>query len=111
MSARSKRASSSLMVRKTSIGCVTGGSSGKSGLLVVARQERIREVARRDEGLLDRTRRDPPTQVQGAARLVVRSRGAAPAERLLADDRAGGLVVDVEVSGGVAQPLGHAPDL
>ena len=37
--------------------------------------------------------------------LVVRARRARAAERLLADDGAGRLVVDVEVAGGVAEPL------
>ena len=42
-------------------------------------------------------------QVQHRAGLVVGARGAGAAEGLLADDRAGGLVVDVEVARGEAQ--------
>src|SRR4051812_38566791 len=60
---------------------------------------RIRVIGRRHEGLLDGPRRGPAQQVEDAAGLVVRARGARPAERLLADDRAGRLVVDVEVAG------------
>ena len=65
--------------------------------------ERILVVARRHERLLDRPRADPAHQVQLRTGLVVRARRARAAERLLADDRAGRLVVDVEVAGGVAQ--------
>ena len=70
--------------------------------------ERIAVVGRRHERLLDRARADPAQQVQLRAGLVVGARPAGAAERLLADDRAGRLVVDVEVAGGVAQ-RGRAP--
>ena len=60
-------------------------------------------VARRRERLLDRPRAHPAHQVQLRAGLVVRARRARAAERLLADHRAGRLVVDVEVAGRVAQ--------
>src|SRR4051794_36663149 len=68
-------------------------------------EERVAVVARRDERLLDRARCDPADQVPQRAGLVVRPRGAGAAERLLADDRAGRLVVDVEVSGRMTEPL------
>ena len=53
---------------------------------------------RGDEGLLDRAGADPAQQVVDRARLVVRARRPTAAERLLADHRAGRLVVDVEVA-------------
>src|SRR5213076_3331113 len=64
---------------------------------VVRRDERVAVVGRRDEGLLDRARADPADQVPHRAGLVVRPGRARAAERLLPDDRAGRLVVDVEV--------------
>src|SRR5207248_3669897 len=67
--------------------------------------ERIAVVRRRDEGLLDRARADPADQVPHGAGLVVRARRACAAERLLADDRARRLVVDVEVAGRIAELL------
>src|SRR3954453_1989763 len=62
-------------------------------------------VGRRVERLLDRPRRGPPQQVRGGAGLVVGAGRARAAEGLLADDRAGRLVVDVEVAGGEAQAV------
>src|SRR5512147_947926 len=58
--------------------------------------ERILVVQRRRERLLDRPRAHPPHEVQLGAGLVVRSRPARAAERLLADDGARGLVVHIE---------------
>jgi hypothetical protein len=78
------------------------GAGARAG---VRRHERIAVVRRRDEGFLDRTGADPADQVPHRAGLVVRAGRAGPAERLLADDRAGRLVVHVEVPGGVAQLL------
>src|SRR5437763_7521854 len=72
---------------------------------VVGTHERIPVVGRRHERLLDGARADPPDQVPHRARLVVRTGGARAAERLLSDDRAGRLVVHVEVAGGVAELL------
>ena len=72
--------------------------------------ERVLVVARRRERFLDRPRADPSHEVQLRAGLVVRARRARAAERLLADDRACGLVVDVEVAGGVAQRARGLPD-
>ena len=66
-------------------------------------------MGRRNERFLDRPLRGPAKQVHLGAGLVVRSGGATAAEGLLADHGAGGLVVDVEVAGGVAQRL-RAPD-
>src|SRR5512146_2892166 len=65
--------------------------------------ERIRVVERRRERLLDGARAHPAHEVQLRSRLVVRSRTARAAERLLPDDRAGGLVVHVEVARRVAE--------
>src|SRR4029077_2299093 len=67
--------------------------------LALGRHERIAIVARRDERLLDRPRRDPADQVPHRAGLVVRPGGACASEGLLADDGARRLVVDVEVAG------------
>src|SRR5262249_36283769 len=66
-------------------------------------EERVAPVARRHERLLDRARADPAQQIEDRARLVVGARRARAAKRLLADDGAGRLVVDVEVAGGEAQ--------
>src|SRR6266700_621161 len=59
---------------------------------------RIAIVGRRGEQLLDRAGIDPSGQVEQRTGLVVGAAGPGPAERLLTDDRAGGLVVDVEVT-------------
>src|ERR1700674_4660781 len=72
--------------------------------------ERVAVSLGRVVGLLDRAGAGPADQVQEAARLVVRPRGAAAAERLEADDGAGRLVVDVEVAGGVYEPLARLLD-
>ena len=66
---------------------------------------RVVVVGGRDERLLDRPGRRPPQQVQRRTGLVVGARRAGTAERLLADDGAGGLVVDVEVARREAQPV------
>jgi len=63
----------------------------------------IAEVPCGQEGLLNGARRNPSFEIEPASGLVVRTGGACAAEGLLADDGAGGLVVDVEVSGCVAQ--------
>ena len=65
--------------------------------------ERIPVVARRRERFLDRSGADPADQVELRAGLVVGAGPARAAERLLPDHGAGGLVVDVEVAGGIAQ--------
>src|SRR6185503_20336135 len=70
---------------------------------LLLRHERILVVPRRSERLLDGARAGPPHEIQLRAGLVVRARSAGAAEWLLPDDRAGRLVVDVEVAGGVAQ--------
>src|SRR4029077_4834964 len=72
---------------------------------VVGRHERVAVVGRRHERLLDRARADPADQVPHRAGLVVRSRRAGAAERLLPDDRAGRLVVNVEVAGRIPELL------
>src|SRR2546423_1524115 len=66
---------------------------------------RVEVRRRRRERLLDRARRRPPLQVLRRPGLVVRPGRPRPAERLLPLHRAGRLVVDVEVSRGVPQPL------
>src|SRR3954471_23246465 len=71
----------------------------------VAAHERVAVVGRRDEGLLDRAGSDPANQVPHRAGFVVRAGCAGASERLLPDDGAGGLVIDVEVARGVAQLL------
>src|SRR5215471_15655317 len=65
----------------------------------------ITVVGRRHERLLDRTGGDPADEVEHRAGLVVGAARPGAAERLLADDRAGRLVVDVEVAGGVPQAV------
>src|SRR5437660_1157590 len=51
------------------------------------------------EGLFDRPGRRPADQIVPGAGLVVRTRPARSAERLLSHDRAGRFVVDVEIPG------------
>src|SRR5436190_11115194 len=68
---------------------------------VLRSHERVAVIRGRDERLLDRARADPADQVPHRARLVVRARRSSATEGLLADDRAGRLVVDVEVPGRV----------
>src|SRR5690606_25476252 len=65
---------------------------------------------RRDERLLDGPGADPAGQIEDRTGLVVGAGGAGAAERLLADHRAGGLVVDVEVARREAQPLRRVGD-
>ena len=60
---------------------------------------------RRHKRLPDAARADPAQQVEDRAGLVVGAGGAGAAEGLLADDGAGGLVIDVEIAGGVAQTV------
>ena len=56
-----------------------------------------------DERFLDRPRADPTNQIQHRAGLVVGAGPARAAERLLPDDGAGRLVVDVEVPRGIPE--------
>src|SRR5229473_8061524 len=67
--------------------------------------EGIPVVGRRHVGLLDHARARPADQVEERAGLVVGARCPRAAERLLPDHRAGRLVVDVEVAGGIDQRL------
>src|SRR5688500_2014857 len=69
----------------------------------VRAHERIAVVGRRHERLLHGPRADPADQVPERAGLVVRAGRARSPEGLLADDGPRGLVVDVEVAGGVAE--------
>src|SRR5687768_5646426 len=61
------------------------------------------------ERLLHRPRAHPPDQIQLRTRLVVRARSACPPERLLPDDSASRLVVDVEVARRIAQRVVRFP--
>src|ERR671930_2229248 len=63
----------------------------------VGRHERVAVIRWRDERLLDRPWAHPADEIPHRPGLVVRARCTGAAERLLADDRAGRLVVDVEV--------------
>src|SRR6185437_6140538 len=79
-----------------------GGRLGSRAdqLLCRSAHVRVAVIGRRHEQLLDRPGVDPADQIKDRARLVVGAAGPGAAERLLADDGAGGLVVDVEVAGG-----------
>src|SRR5262245_20170762 len=61
-------------------------------------QEWVAPMRGGNELLFQRARRHPAHQVPRAARFVIGRRRAAAAERLSSDDRAGRLVVDVEVA-------------
>src|SRR5919197_5344536 len=74
-----------------------------SALAPVGSHERIAEVRRRHERLLDGARAHPADQVPHRAGFVVRARGARAPERLLRDYGAGRLVVQVQVPRGVAE--------
>src|SRR5262249_11488692 len=76
-----------------------------AGVGLVGGHEWVAVVARGNERLIDGTRAVPADQVPHRAGLVVRPGGARAAERLLADDGARRLVVDVEVAGRVAERL------
>src|SRR3954447_20822021 len=73
-------------------------------------EERVAVVARGEEGLLHGPWADPADEVPHRPGLVVRPGRPRAAERLLADDGARGLVVDVEVAGGVPEPVGRLVD-
>src|SRR5437660_8215766 len=78
--------------------------------LVIVFHERIAVIGGRRVRLLDHPRTHPPDQVEERARLVVGARRTSASERLHPDDRAGRLVVDVEVAGGVDEPFRGFPD-
>src|SRR5205823_9056164 len=77
---------------------VTGVQTCALPISLLLVHERIRVIGRRRERLLDCARRHPTHEIQLRSRLVIRPRAARAAEWLLTDDRAGGLVVDVEVA-------------
>src|SRR5690606_34562442 len=79
-------------------GAVAGRTSG---------HVRVGVVRRGYEVLLDHSWRDPPEQVVPGAGLVVGPACPGAPEGLLADDRAGRLVVEVEVARRVPQGLGR----
>src|SRR5206468_419876 len=86
--------------RSLSLGGYAPRSGRRRSLLS---HERIREVPRRDERLLDRPRADPANEIQHRTGFVVGSGPARPAKRLLPDDGPGRFVVDIEVSGGIPE--------
>ena len=57
------------------------------------------------EGLLDGLGRSPTDEVEVGTGLVVGAAGAGTAEGLLANDSSGGLVVEVDVAGGILQQV------
>src|SRR5215203_5416673 len=71
---------------------------------------RITPVGGRDEVFFDGSGAGPAEQVLRGARLVVGAAGPPTAERLLSNDGAGGLVVDVEIAGGEAKQFGGLGD-
>jgi hypothetical protein len=71
---------------------------------------RVAVVGRGHEEFLDRAGAHPPDQVEYRAGFVVGAAGPGAPERLLADYRAGRLVVDVEVARRVPQRLGGLGD-
>src|SRR5438874_4216099 len=73
--------------------------------LVVVFHIRVAVVDRRRVRLLDHAGADPADQVEERPRLVVGAGGAGATERLQPNDRAGRLVVDVEVAGRVDELL------
>src|SRR4051812_49045396 len=91
--------------RSTASPTSTWSSANPSNIRTELIHERVAVVRRRDELLLDRARRDPADEVPHRAGLVIRAGRPRAAERLLADDRAGRLVVHVEVAGRVAEPV------
>src|SRR5450755_3425293 len=70
----------------------------------------ISVIDRRYEQLLDSPGINPADEIEDRARLVVGAAGPRAAEGLLADDRSGRLVVDVEVAGGETERLGGSSD-
>src|SRR5829696_9897581 len=101
--------------------CATGANASRhnaAGALRTIRlatvrvrvEERVAVIARGEERLLDGSRADPSDQVPHRSRLVVRPGGARAAERLLSDDGARRLVVDVEVAGRIAEAVGGLVD-
>ena len=83
------------------------GLGGHVGVVLVA-HEGVAEVAGGVEGLLDGLGRGPTDEVEVGAGLVVGAAGAGAAEGLLAYHRSGGLVVIVDVAGGVFEDFGAA---
>jgi len=66
---------------------------------------RIRHLVTTNEILFDRANRDKPTQQVHAASLIIRAARPRPTKRLLPDNSASALAVDVEVAGRVAQRI------
>src|SRR5437773_5264836 len=107
------RAPGRLMVT-TAIGPSTSNRVFRSCALRAVRGLRIHigvpVIGRGRVRLFDDPRARPADQVQERARLVVGARCTRAAERLLPHDRAGRLVVDVEVAGGVDQRVRGGAD-
>ncbi len=72
-------------------------------LIFTLSHKRILVIRRRKEILFNRAGGGPADQVQQAAGFVVGAGGSAAAEWLLAYYGAGRFVVDIEITGGVAQ--------
>src|SRR3989337_3700638 len=81
----------------------TGGPPCVLALYLLRFHERIAIIQRRRERFLDGAWAYPAHQIELRAGLVVGSAASGSAERLLSHHRAGGLVVDVEVSRGIAE--------
>src|ERR1700749_1374273 len=82
--------------------------NGRPGRQAWSAHVGVAVVGGRGEELLEGAGAGPAGQVEERARLVVGAPGRGAAEGLLADDGAGGLVVDVEVARGKAEHLGRA---
>src|ERR1700747_1555661 len=70
-------------------------------------EERIPVLIRWDEGLLDHARAHPADEIERRAGFVVGPRRARSSERLLSDHRPRGLVVKVQIAGGVTEAPGR----
>ena len=81
-----------------------------SSLLLFFTHVGISDRSGRAERFLDRVGAEPADHVERGTRLIVGAGGTRAAERLLADDRAGAFIIDVEVTGGVAQGIFHLDD-
>src|SRR5437868_1165448 len=98
--ARAKQAPNATKARSDALVILSEAKDDKRSFLA---HVRVFVIGGRGEGLLDRARADPTHEVQLRARLVVRPRAPSAPERLLTDDGARRLVVDVEVSRRVAE--------
>ena len=70
----------------------------------------ITMICRRHERLFDHSRRYPTQEVPDRSGLIIRPRRTSAAEGLLAYDRTGWLVIDVEISGGKPKRMRRLED-